>query len=474
MKVRRLFGQRTVHLAVLLACTLSTSVATGAPPKVRQIPVQEPEQFEPAEIPDTAAGRKLSWLIDVLNGQKIGDPAEHFAPEYLKQIDIAAITRSLEAISESQARGQGRRFQLRQVNPGSTVSYLVCVVVTEDSQAAARIELGVDPETEKIDLIEVQPLGGSTGGDPANALGLDKLKGKVSLLAIELGDPDDPQSGPRAVLEYQPDQVMAIGSTFKLWVLGALGKAVAEGDAAWDQSLAIRNEHKSLPGGAMRLESPGREFPLRVYAERMISASDNTATDHLIARLGRDRVEAFMEETHHDASLNEPLLTTRELFTLKLPPDIALRQRWLVADRARRKKLLSEGGAVASAVPSALLVNLWTRPVYIEDIEWFAGVRDLCRVMTRLHEMERQEDLEPIGQVLRVNPGLDFDADAWASVGFKGGSEPGVLSFCWLLERADGRWFVLAMIWNNPIAPVDPAVFMERAEQAIDRLAQME
>lgn len=474
MNLRRLFNRGTLTVAALIACATAISLASAAPPKVRQIPIEEPEEFEPAAIPDTPAGRKLSWLIDVLNGQKVGDPAEHFAPEYLKQIDSAAISRTLETLAEDQARGEARKFQLRQVNPGSTASYLVGVVATEDSKAAARIELGVDPESEKIDLIDVQPLGGSTGGDPSKQLGLDKLKGKVSLLAIELGDPEDPMSGARAVLEYQPDQVMAIGSAFKLWVLGALGEAVADGEADWDQPLAIRTEHKSLPSGAMRLEPPGKEFPLRVYAEKMISASDNTATDHLIARLGRERVEAFMEETHHDSSINEPLLTTRELFTLKLPPDISLRQRWLVADQARRKKLLAEGGAVATAVPSALLANLWTRPVHIEDIEWFAGVRDLCRVMTRLHEMENKDGLAPIGSALRINPGLDFDPGDWNSVGFKGGSEPGVLSFCWLLERSDGRWFVLAMIWNNPIAPVDQAVFIQRAEQAIDRLAQME
>ena len=44
----------------------------------------------------------------------------------------------------------------------------------------------------------------------------------------------------------------------------------------------------------------------------MISVSDSTATDALIALLGRESIENY-------TALNRPLLTTREVSTLKHP-----------------------------------------------------------------------------------------------------------------------------------------------------------
>ena len=38
----------------------------------------------------------------------------------------------------------------------------------------------------------------------------------------------------------------------------------------------------------------------------------------------------------------------------------------------------------------------------------------------------------------------------WAYVGFKGGSEPGVVNFSWLLRDVAGVDHVLVMSWNDP------------------------
>jgi hypothetical protein len=42
-------------------------------------------------------------------------------------------------------------------------------------------------------------------------------------------------------------------------------------------------------------------------------------------------------------------------------------------------------------------------------------------------------------------------------VGFKGGSEAGVLNLSFLLRREDGAWFAVAATWNDPTAAVDEA-----------------
>jgi hypothetical protein len=50
--------------------------------------------------------------------------------------------------------------------------------------------------------------------------------------------------------------------------------------------------------------------------------------------------------------------------------------------------------------------------------------------------------------VLSKNPGLPIDAKVWPYIGFKGGSEPGVVNMTYLLRRDDDRWFVVSLGFN--------------------------
>src|SRR5262249_9133462 len=85
---------------------------------------------------------------------------------------------------------------------------------------------------------------------------------------------------------------LAIGSTFKLYVLLGLVDRILAGKAAWTDEIAARDDWKSLPGGVTQNEPPGAKRSLAVLAERMIAISDNTAADHLLYTIGRRSVEA--------------------------------------------------------------------------------------------------------------------------------------------------------------------------------------
>ena len=54
-----------------------------------------------------------------------------------------------------------------------------------------------------------------------------------------------------------------------------------------------------------------------------------------------------------------------------------------------------------------------------------------------------------VSTVLSINPGFPLDTEIWPFIGYKGGSEPGVFNFTWLLRRADDRWFVFSSGFNN-------------------------
>jgi len=118
-----------------------------------------------------------------------------------------------------------------------------------------------------------------------------------------------------------------LGSMFKLYVLGAVEKAVADGRLSWDGRLTVTDAVKSLPSGQLQDAPTGTTVTVERAAELMISISDNTAADMLIDAVGRARVEqSVVRMGAAQPSLLTPFLRTRELFTLD--GDIELRARW--------------------------------------------------------------------------------------------------------------------------------------------------
>jgi hypothetical protein len=180
----------------------------------------------------------------------------------------------------------------------------------------------------------------------------------------------------------------------------------------------------------------------------MIAASDNTATDHLIARLGRERVEAaFAAMGQVDPTRNQPLLLTREWFAIKMRYGRGEVRRYLRADPEERRRILTE--EVDPVADTLSELEPWPGIYYIDQIEWFASAGDLCRAMSYLQRAGTTGGMTPVLDALSLNPGYAFDARDWAYVGYKAGFESGVNSLNWLLQRQDGRWFVVSGVVND-------------------------
>jgi beta-lactamase class A len=203
----------------------------------------------------------------------------------------------------------------------------------------------------------------------------------------------------------------------------------------------------------------------------MISQSDNTATDHLIHRLGRENIERMMATMGHaDPSLNVPLLMTREWFAIKLRLSPDQVDAYLAADDATQRELLAD--EVEPQADTLWDGEEWTAPYLIDSIEWFASAADLCRALAALHELAGHPGLGPIQDCLSLNPGIPFDTATWTYVGYKGGYETGVKSDVWLLQRNDGRWFVIAAIINDPTKEIDGHTLMSLMVPAAALLAK--
>jgi hypothetical protein len=101
----------------------------------------------------------------------------------------------------------------------------------------------------------------------------------------------------------------------------------------------------------------------------------------------------------------------------------------------------------------------------IDSLEWFASATDLCHAMAWF---QGDAGARPgARQILAINPGLQLPPAKWTYVGFKGGSEPGVISLNFLLRSQAGQWFAVSAIWNDPQALVVDATWGALVSRAI-------
>jgi len=276
-----------------------------------------------------------------------------------------------------------------------------------------------------------------------------------------------------SIEETNPHTVLAISSLFKLYVLGALATQIEQGDLSWDQELTVTEALKSLPSGVTQTEPVGTTLTIEELSRRMISISDNTATDILIDAVSRAACEeALVTQGNSVPDRNTPFMTTREMFILKLGGDPDILQRYAVKDEAGRREILAE--IAAAPLPDLAAVSIPTTPVEIEHVEWFATVPDISTALAWLWAKGSEPGLELLREILTINPGVSFDASIWKSVAFKGGSEVGVLAFGWLLERNDGRTFTLTGGVNNPEKALPEETIIAAASSAFPLLAAIE
>ena len=257
-----------------------------------------------------------------------------------------------------------------------------------------------------------------------------------------------PLDGGAPTILIGADKPLALGSTFKLYVLAALAEDVKADRRKWTDVAALTE--KSYPSGRLQDWPQGAPLTLHSLASLMISISDNTATDQLIAVLGKARIlKLMMDSGHADPGANDPFLTTRELFMMKGGPDSRVAA-YRAGDAAVRSAILD---SLANQTVSLDAVNAgFAAGPKALDIEWFASPADLAKLLAY---MRRTAD--PAGfEIMAINPSATPAILAnWNYLGFKGGSEPGVINLTWLLTDKAGRDHLLTLGWNNPVAAVD-------------------
>jgi beta-lactamase class A len=276
---------------------------------------------------------------------------------------------------------------------------------------------------------------------------LDQLPGHTGFAFCELANGE-----PQLLAGVRQDERFAVGSSFKLFILGTLAKDV--------------NEHRRDLANFMRLEAhlvgpphseladwpTGSPVTINTLALKMISISDNTATDHLHYLLGREGIEHQMRTMIGEhAEWNIPLLSTREMTMLRDKnqglPGLAYNKLDVPGRRDYLAKLDAGRPDYESLDFDTAAYNL---------AEWYATPLDMANAMAWLHRHTREEQpAHALRGILAIDPKMAHDPAVWPYIGFKGGSEDQLLAGNWLLKHKNGRWYTLDIFYNNPGGKAD-------------------
>lgn len=394
-----------------------------------------------AQVPSAEFRVRADMLVELLKGE--GAATEFFAPSFLQQIPAAQV----RALTQQLTNLHGPVEGLTSVSAASAHTGVVLIAY---QRSTLRFNMTIEdaPPHRAIGLLvaSVEARNDSAAKLVADFKALAGTSGFVIL-------PLSPGAAP--LLAHNADRRFAIGSGFKLWVLGEVARQVERGDRKWSDVVPLGPP--SLPSGITQDWPSRTPMTLHSLATLMTSISDNTATDTLLLTLGRDRVGAL-------AGLGKaPVLSTIEAFALKMSANTDLRARWAASD-ARGREALLRSAQTRLTLANIDRAQLGGAPKFIESIEWFATPQEMAETLRFLRDRK-----DPTARtILAVNKGIPpGDADRFDYMGFKGGSETGVIALNFLMRNKAGEWFAICGSWNNPRAAVDNEKFTALMMRAI-------
>lgn len=406
----------------------------------------------------TDVSRQLSQrandVLRLLRGETIEDQV------FDENFRNAVPPEQFRAITRQVVTQQGQPLEIASIAPRSANSAVIKVRF-EKSIGTINIDLENAPPHRLSGLLLTGFEAGGNSLDEVMAA-IDALPGRQGVLVQQL---DGGDHIPLAALD--PDGRYAIASSFKLYILAELDRAVGAGERNWSD--VVRLGPKSHPSGISQNWPDGSPVALHTLATLMISISDNSATDTLIRVIGQDRLARIVKATgHHKPDELRPFLMTRQASALKMPVHEYRRTQFLAASPAERKKLLA-GFDRALTLDSIDPRILTSKPNHIDQLEWFASPADMVKLLAYLHRNASAES----SAILAINPGIGPDAAGkWGYFGYKGGSEPGVLSYNFLLRTMTGKDFAVTVNWNDSEQSLQESELLALTTRLINLLAE--
>jgi hypothetical protein len=430
------------------------------------------------QLPPGPVVDQLQWLLgELAAGQTttLDEVNTHFDPAWLAQISPAETQAFIATLRASYTDAVIRdvvsitpiRASLVIDSPGGAPPHGFLTMGTRYTGARRIISLGASnyggtvqyPADQILNLVQAADKFATLSTAPALLVGRIGANGQCTALA-------DRNAGvPRAT-----------ASIFKIYVLGGIGRMIADGPLAAATSIPMIAS-EIAPGGLINSEPLNTPFPARDLAALMMGNSDNTATDLLHAWAGRSRMnQAVTELAPADPNLLIPLLNISEQFHVfrSFPYAEALSyvngtepfQAQFVVDR------IEPLGPINSY--PFFHIDLMTSGT------WRASPLDICRAFAALRRLPQGSEALALvdaalgAQVAQPEVRGDFDR-----VWYKGGSLASsagnfqVLTHAWMLEDAGRDPFVVVALSNSAGGGIDQFAVQSITGRLLELVSQL-
>lgn len=424
-----------------------------------QIEPQFPSLGGEFQLPDQPVTRQLEWLLDELQvgaNTTIAEVQQRFVSGFDPQqmVDFIALLRS--------EYPNARILDVIGITPVAAT-----VVIDGDSGPPATGFLRLESQysgNELVTFFQVSNFFGSVQFPSDSMLNLEQAADRFMTLGSEnglfVGYIDD-AGACQPLVERSPDTPRALGSIFKMWVLGAVADAVADGTVAVDDSVILSASERAA-GGVINIEPLGTLFSVQDMATLMMGISDNTATDHLHQLAGRGPVGDYVQAAGvSDPDLLLPFLNISEQFHVFTRFNLSTALSYVNGTEVFQEAFLSS--SIEPLGPSFPISFPFFHTQLLTAGTWSATPRDICRTLGALHATaEDFGAFDLVDQAMGAQAAQPGIRNAWARVWFKGGSLTSsvsgdhVLTHAWLLE--DNEEFpplVVVALANNPAGGID-------------------
>ena len=212
---------------------------------------------------------------------------------------------------------------------------------------------------------------------------LDSLQAQSSFYAKQLST--------GAEVAVRADVPMNTASVIKIPVMILAFRDADAGRLDLDQRYVIRAEDLRRGSGLLQTFVPGLQPTLRDIVTQMIITSDNTATDIMIGKVGRDRVNRMLDSLgYRQTRLNA---TTGELF----------RQVWVAADP--KYASMSDREVFTRGFPNDSGADRRNTAFVADSTKWLGKTtaREIARLLEQLQrgELASQRSTQQMLRILR-------------------------------------------------------------------------
>lgn len=431
------------------------------------------------QLPSNPTTDQLAWLLSELDAGENTTTAEvqaHFVPGF----DPVTIRDFINDV-------------LRVSYPNATIIDVIGVtpvmltaVIDGDSGPASSgfLQFGAEfTGTQLINFIQVSDFFGSVQFPDDMNLTLEQAVDEFQTLGTEnslfAGFINDAGQC-EAIIERDSTTLRALGSVFKMWVLGGVASDI-------EGSLINRGDNVTLvaaeraAGGTINNVPLGTNFSVQEMATLMMAISDNTATDHLHELVGRDLIGNIVQLYGvNDPDILLPFLNISEQFHVFTRFDLPTANSYVNGTEMFQEQFLMN--SIEPEGPSFPVNFPFFHDSLLTDGSWRASAVDICQTLAGLRETGAANDAftlvnEAMGSQ-SAQPGI---RNVWDRVWYKGGSlESGatglhVLANAWLLENS-GEFppFVVVALANNPAGGIDIFQVQSLTSRIVELMAGFE